>query len=188
MTDHANGTQEADLLNPEPPADNATSFQDIEGRTWPLKITVAIVRQVKAEIGIDLFAAQDGGALRDLGDDPMKICGLIWCLVRKQAEALDIDEATFWDGFNETTLDAATMAFFESLIAFSQEGKRKPLRLVLAKMKKAEALKMKKALELAESADLDKALAEMIETEHKTAKKMLASMIAPKKGRRPGGG
>lgn len=208
MDDHA-----TNLLNPETPQDNATRFKDTNGRTYQLKITVGQVMKLKAELGLDLFAAADGSMFQSLGEDPMKICELLWFLVKDQAikhylaetpgasdshcHGENADEVaailetlaseSFWQAIDETALDAATMAFFESLIAFFQEGKREPLRLVLQKMKKAETTRNANRLSLAQSDKVDRVLEVMLNQELRKAEASMEQVIRENSGPRTGG-
>lgn len=176
-----------DLLTPEPPQPAEAVFTDTTGRKWHLKLNVAAVRRLKAETGLDLFASADGSLFKQLGADPLQFCNVLWCLVADQAATRQIDEATFWEAIDDTALDAATMAFFEGLIAFFREDKRAPLRLILQKMKQAEAASLAQAKALAQSPKFDQLMTAMLTRQAKTAEQALDQAIAQQSAAAAGG-
>ena len=94
----------------ENPGVAATEFADINGRKWRIAITLGAVRTVKEKINLDLLGAADGKFFRDMSDDPLQLCDLLWVLIETQAEAAGVSCAEFWDAIDDTALDAATLA------------------------------------------------------------------------------
>lgn len=180
-------TETPNLLNPEPPQPAEAAFVDTDGRKWLVKITVGTVRQLKADMGLDLFASADGSLFKELGSDPGKLCELLWRLVAKQAEERQVEEVAFWEAIDDTALDAATYAFFEALIAFFREDKRGPLRLILAKMKKAEAATVANAQAMAESPKLDRLMESLVNQEREKAEALMDLALTQASKPRPGG-
>ncbi|PQO39342.1 hypothetical protein C5Y96_05670 [Blastopirellula marina] len=194
------------MLQPEPPQPNDRSFKDNNDRSYEIKITIHTVTRLKREIGLDLFASADGDLFNRLAADTAEFCDLIWALIRDQAaeyfkadheehaakgndhpEVLEGAAKSFWESMDDTTLDAATWAFFESLIAFFREDKRGPLRLVLQKMKKAEKARLANAQALAESPKMDQLLEATFQKEFQTLENSLDKAIALNSVPPPGG-
>lgn len=166
-------TGKNELLNPEPPQPTVAGFSDLEGRRWTLKVTIGAVKRIREGLQLDLFAAADGGMFKELAAEPEKICAVIWALIHSQAKAADVDEAAFWDAVDDTVLNDATTAFFEALVDFFHADKREPLRIVLRKMKAAEAKQVENMTAVANSPKLDAKIEAMLEADKRNAMKGL---------------
>lgn len=120
------------------------TFTDANGREWCLSINVDSIEQVKTLIGFDLLAADSGGALEKLVDDPRLLCKVLHSLVKEQADAAGVTDRDFARAFSGDTVDGATDALLNEWIQFFPTRKREVMTLALAKIREIEG----KAIEL----------------------------------------
>ena len=127
------------------------SFDDAAGRTWSLAITINQVKKVRDKCDVDLVGDELGETLQKLGADPVALCDVLYTICEDQIETAGLTPEQFGEGRAGDSIDAATDAFLDALVAFSPKKKRAILRGVLDKMHSAEDLALSRALEYLES-------------------------------------
>ncbi|MCU0870718.1 MAG: hypothetical protein MUE50_00085 [Pirellulaceae bacterium] len=103
-----------------------SEFKNTRGETIRLTLTIGKARKIKDRLGLDLLAVGDvrQSPLVKLADDPQMLCELLWALVNPEWPDKVGDEQAFWDSVDDATLEAATAAITEALLAFFRPGRR----------------------------------------------------------------
>ena len=122
-------------------------WKDAEGHAYETRITVAEVRDVKTELGINLMDIATGDLLQRISEDVILLCDILYVINRSQAKEYGIDDAQFGRNLYGDALEEATRAFVEEMINFFPNQRTRQL-LTKAMTKGQE--RMDKALDLAE--------------------------------------
>ena len=122
-------------------------WKDAEGHAYETKITVAEIRDVKTELGINLMDIATGDLLQKISEDVILLCDILYVINRVQAKEYGIDDAQFGRNLYGDALEEATRAFMEEMINFFPNQRTRQL-LTKAMTKGQE--RMDKALDLAE--------------------------------------
>jgi hypothetical protein len=140
--------------------DGDAAFSDAAGRRWRLKISVATVRKIRQQFGLDLLQILDRTAnpFVQLSEDPFRLCDVVWSLIASQAAEAGVVELEWLDAMAGDCLTDAAYALMEATIDFFPQHRRNPLRAMLTKMKRAEISLTERMTKLAESAQTDEAI------------------------------
>ena len=122
-------------------------WKDAEGHAYETKITVAEIRDVKTELGINLMDIATGDLLQRISEDVILLCDILYVVNRSQAKEYGIDDVQFGRNLYGDALENATRAFMEEMINFFPNQRTRQL-LTKAMTKGQE--RMDKALDLAE--------------------------------------
>ena len=122
-------------------------WKDAEGHAFETKITVAEIRDVKTELGINLMDIATGDLLQKISEDVILLCDILYVINRSQAKEYGIDDVQFGRNLYGDALEEATRAFMEEMINFFPNQRTRQL-LTKAMTKGQE--RMDKALDLAE--------------------------------------
>lgn len=122
-------------------------WKDAEGHAYETKITVAEIRDVKTELGINLMDIATGDLLQRISEDVILLCDILYVINRSQAKEYGIDDVQFGRNLYGDALEEATRAFMEEMINFFPNQRTRQL-LTKAMTKGQE--RMDKALDLAE--------------------------------------
>ena len=122
-------------------------WEDAEGHSYETKITVAEIRDVKTELGINLMDIATGDLLQRISEDVILLCDILYVINRSQAKEYGIDDVQFGRNLYGDALEEATHAFMEEMINFFPNQRTRQL-LTKAMTKGQE--RMDKALDLAE--------------------------------------
>lgn len=122
-------------------------WKDAEGHAYETRITVAEIRDVKTELGINLMDIATGDLLQKISEDVILLCDILYVINRSQAKEYGIDDAQFGRNLYGDALEEATRAFVEEMINFFPNQRTRQL-LTKAMTKGQE--RMDKALDLAE--------------------------------------
>ena len=134
-------------------------WKDAEGHAYETRITVAEVRDVKTELGINLMDIATGELLQKISEDVILLCDILYVINRSQAKEYGIDDVQFGRNLYGDALEDATRAFMGELINFFPNQRT---RALLTKAMTMGQERMDKALDMAEK-ELDKTLNEPIE-------------------------
>jgi hypothetical protein len=107
-------------------------FTDKNGKEWTIEISIGSVRRVKAMLGIDLLDISGGNVLESIASDPMRLCDVVYCLCKPEADAAGVDDYTFGEGLGGDAIESAANALIEDLISFFPSRQRAILRKALA--------------------------------------------------------
>ena len=133
-------------------------WKDAEGHAYETKITVAEIRDVKTELGINLMDIATGDLLQKISEDVILLCDILYVINRVQAKEYGIDDAQFGRNLYGDALENATRAFMEELINFFPNPRT---RTLLSKAMTMGQERMDRALDMAEQ-ELDKELSKPI--------------------------
>ena len=122
-------------------------WKDAEGHAYETKITVAEIRDVKTELGINLMDIATGDLLQRISEDVILLCDILYVINRSQAKEYGIDDVQFGRNLYGDALEEATHAFMEEMIDFFP--KQRTRQLLTKAMTKGQE-RMDKALDLAE--------------------------------------
>lgn len=122
-------------------------WKDAEGHAYETKITVAEIRDVKTELGINLMDIATGDLLQKISEDVILLCDILYVINRSQAKEYGIDDAQFGRNLYGDALENATRAFMEEMINFFPNQRTRQL---LTKAMTMGQERMDKALDLAE--------------------------------------
>ncbi len=90
-------------------------FTDGLGREWSIEISLGLHKRVKADVGFDLFEAEDHAGL---SIDPVRIGEVLYSILEPQILELGIDPDGFADGFDADTLHDSATCLNEALASF----------------------------------------------------------------------
>jgi len=146
------------------------TFKDASGNVWDVSINVGSIKFIKEALGIDLLdiiSGEDKKLVHTLITDPLLLVDMLYCICKRQADALNVSDTDFGQMFDGDMIETATDAFIEELIAFFPKARRGALTKAIAKVKEVEALGMQeieKKLDTIHAKDLlDRALAEVLQ-------------------------
>lgn len=107
------------------------SFEDRHGRKWTMSITVATVKKVMQDTGVNLANILDDKMrpLADLLSDTIKLVDVCWVCCDQSAGT----ESEFADGLAGDAFEKCTNAFLEELINFFPKRQRETLTEMLHK-------------------------------------------------------
>ena len=150
---------QAHINNKKQKDKNMKIWKDAEGHAYETRITVAEIRDVKTELGINLMDIATGDLLQKISEDVILLCDILYVVNRVQAKEYGIDDAQFGRNLYGDALENATRAFMEEMINFFPNQRT---RALLTKAMTTGQERMDKALDMAEK-ELDKTLNEPIE-------------------------
>ena len=102
-----------------------SKFTDPTGREWLCEITIATVKVLRRDLGIDLREAlkPHSEAFAKVMGDPEKFGQLMWVILEKQAEKAGVAPEQFGELFDGETVRAAGLAVWEAIWSFFQGPK-----------------------------------------------------------------
>ncbi len=110
------------------------TFTDALGRSWPLEITVATLKRVRAVAGVDLLEAAGGTLLDRLVADPVLLGDVLYACVKPQADERKITDEDFGRSLAGDAIEHATTALLEEFVAFFPSPRRRVLEKALTKL------------------------------------------------------
>ena len=115
------------------------TFRDSKSRPWTIELTVGAVKRVKALVGVDLLAIDDGDPPLHtrLITDLALTCDVIYALVKPQAEAAGVSDEQFGEGLGGDAIRGAVTAFLEALVDFFRQLGRPELEAKVAALTQA---------------------------------------------------
>lgn len=136
-----------------------TSFTDTSNRRWNLSLSIGTAKKVRDQTGVNLLAIVDQPQiLIGLAEDPVKFVDVLFVLVSDQADALSVSDIAFGESIDGEVLEAATLAFLESLTKFFTGPRREMLLGVLAKTNEHRKKQEKLLSDALASGAIDKAI------------------------------
>lgn len=103
-------------------------FRDGRGREWAIAIDAPTIKAVRRDCEVDL-ASLDDGVFGRIGEDPVLLVDVLWCLVRGQHA--DVGDEDFGRALNSgEVIEAATKALAEAIVDFFPPRKRSLLRFL----------------------------------------------------------
>jgi len=151
------------------------SFKDSAGHEWNLKIHLGIVNRLRAEKVIDLLKVTENKMARfkQLMSDPADLVGVVWEILKPQAEASGITFDAFCAALDGDAIDAMMETFSRSLADFIP-ALRSLILKGMEKGKETKRLATQRAIEAVDKIDP----AKLVEADLKQAEAEIAAMLA----------
>lgn len=137
---------------------DSPQFEDREGRTWSLRITVKDARRVQDETGINVLT-MDG--LQRVVDNPLELYEVLWVLCEDQADRAGVSPEEFGEAIDGEALSGATDALVEALENFIPPQKRRMMRALRGRAQEIDAEQTEEMVEAIENGEMDGMLREM---------------------------
>lgn len=147
------------------------SFKDQQGRQWRVAINVRSCKQVREEVGVDLFAMCSGGDFAGFDRDPVAMVDVLYVLCRDQCIDQEVADTDFGQLFAGEVIAHAGDALMDAIADFCPNPKiAQGLREVRQAQKKAEMMAASRAIEEIKAASTDEAIAATIDDALERAK------------------
>ena len=121
-------------------------FDDSEGRTWPLSITIRKVKEIRDEIGVDLldFSVDEENKesipkLLESLADPVTLGDTLWILCRGKAETDGVSDEKFGESLVGDVIENAADALLTEIANFFPKSRGVHLHKMFTMMKRVEA-------------------------------------------------
>ena len=118
------------------------SFRTADGREYLVRLDAPKIRDVRADLSIDLGAVDFGPIAQKLASDPVLLVDVLWVLCRDQCTQAGIDAKHFGESLVGDAIDAASTALIMARADFSPARMRK---LILQTMETSERIRAKTA-------------------------------------------
>ena len=141
-----------------------TKFTDSKGRKWVASIDVPTVKELKAELGVDLLELLDGkgDVLQRLIDNPVLFVDALYLVCREQCEKAKVTDIEFGRGLVGEGIDNASTAFMVGLANFFPSGRRKIVLGVIEKLTETQARVAEQVLESLQSEKMTQAISHQV--------------------------
>ena len=113
-------------------------FIDRRGRVWIVDIDNTTLRRVKAMTDVRLLDAIDGDLVTQLSSDPLLLGDVLFAICKPQADQQNVSDESFAEGLAGDSIDEATKAVVDALVAYFPESRRRLLRKAADKQKMIE--------------------------------------------------
>ncbi|HBG25663.1 MAG TPA: hypothetical protein DDX75_01050 [Phycisphaerales bacterium] len=139
------------------------TFTDNAGRTWTLSLTIDSAKRVRDLLGINLLEPEAGDPplITRLGTDEFLLCDVLYCLIKPQADSLNITSEQFGQSIGGDVILAAQTVFYDELIDFFQKRGRTDRAKAAATQQKMINLAIAQVTQNLAQIDLDKKLTEI---------------------------
>lgn len=95
-----------------------TTFTDNAGRSWTVRVDVAVIKRVRDTLATNIVDLSPAGGFAKLSDDVVLLVDVLYVLVRDQAAAANVTDEEFGRGLAGDALDQASKALLAELAAF----------------------------------------------------------------------
>lgn len=102
------------------------TFTDNAGKTWTISLTIDSAKRVRDLMSINLLEPEAGEPplLTRLGTDEILLCDVLFCMIKPQADSLNVTGEQFGQALGGDVILAAQNAFYDELIDFFQKRGR----------------------------------------------------------------
>lgn len=128
------------------------SFSDRRDREWTIVLDVALCRDVKAQLGVDLANWADGKASAKLWSDDAALVDVLWLLLKEQAADRAVDEREFARSLNGDVLAEGLKAIEDAVVNFTRPDRRDLVRKIAEKSGDVTTAAIQRATEEVEAA------------------------------------
>ena len=139
------------------------TFTDSAGRTWTISLTIDSAKRVRDLLNINLLEPEVGDPplITRLGTDEFLLCDVLYCLIKPQADSLNITSEQFGQALGGDVILAAQNAFYDEVIDFFQKRGRTDRAKAAATQQKMINLAIAQVTQNLAQIDLDKKLTEI---------------------------
>jgi hypothetical protein len=143
-------------------------FTDGENRTWTVRVTVGVIKEVRNLFQLDINEALNpqSGVIDKLADDPVMMMDVIYVCCRPQMDAKGVSVEDFSDSITGDTIEQASKALVDAVVDFFPRSKTEVIRESLAlrdKMMMRIKNKAMKELTSMSDKDMDRAVEKLLE-------------------------
>lgn len=110
-----------------------SKFTDADGRQWSVVLTMVEIKQVRAELEVDLLDVGTQELFARLVNDPVLIVDVLHVVLKQECAARNLDAYGFARGLRGDAVDDASRALLEALIDFFPKRRRAVLQAALKK-------------------------------------------------------
>lgn len=100
------------------------TFTDTQGVEWPISVTTAGTKRVRAMLGVDLFKVNDGSLFDELGD-PVTLVDVLYVLCKPLADERKMTDEQFGEHVPPAALDDIADAIVTGAIALLYPAARR---------------------------------------------------------------
>jgi hypothetical protein len=142
---------------------NMKTFTDNASRIWTISLTIDSVKRVRDLLNINLLEPEAGDPplLTRIGTDEILLCDIIYCLIKPQADSLNISDSQFGQSLGGDVILAAQNAFYDELIDFFQKRGRTDRAKAAATQQKMINLAIDKVTSNLNQIDVEKKMTEI---------------------------
>ena len=151
-------------------------FTDADGREWRVDVTLEEIKQVRADLEIDLLDVGSKELFARLVNDPVLIVDVLYVVLRKEADARSLDAVGFARGLRGDAVDDASRALLEALVAFFPKRRRAVLQAAVTKTNNWMEATANHAVTVIESEKMDRLLTATMEKMTQTIDQQLAEL------------
>ena len=139
------------------------TFTDNASRIWTISLTIDSVKRVRDLLNINLLEPEAGDPplLTRIGTDEILLCDIIYCLIKPQADSLNISDSQFGQSLGGDVILAAQNALYDELIDFFQKRGRTDRAKAAATQQKMINLAIDKVTSNLNQIDVEKKMTEI---------------------------
>ncbi|OHB51763.1 MAG: hypothetical protein A2Y12_01375 [Planctomycetes bacterium GWF2_42_9] len=139
------------------------TFSDSASRQWTIQLTIDSAKRVRDLMGVNLLEPEAGEPplITRLGTDEILLCDVLYCLIKPQADALNISSEQFGQALGGEVILAAQNAFYDELVDFFQKRGRTDRARAVATQQKMINLAVAHSEKRISSLDIDKKIQEI---------------------------
>lgn len=157
------------------------SFRDMEGRDWPVKMTVSTIARVELATGINLTAIGESETDKEL-ESPAKFFRVLCSVLEPHIQARGLTADQFGDSLDQESIEAAYLALTEAVIDFFPKSRREGMstafrKLVTAKTRHQEQ-QAKTVMDTVNSPEFDSTIEAMFAGKSLSSGDLLTSLQA----------
>ena len=142
------------------------SFRDNQDRRYTIDLTIGSAKRVRDTVGVNLLRILDEPQmLADLSGDPIQFVDMLYVLVQPQVKEYGLTDEQFGESLAGDSIEAATNAFLEALVAFFPPARRAALRKILDRATDHLARQESELKRIVDDGTLDRAIDEAMGTQ-----------------------
>lgn len=142
------------------------TFKDAKGDEWVIELDIAITRDIRKQLGVDLLTLDKDTIAKLTGEDSEsieKLVDVISLICTEQIKRKDMDARGFASRLNGDVLDDAWDALKEELVFISRRNRKEVVAKALEKTKEMEDRVTAKRLEWLESGMVEQKMDQLIQ-------------------------
>lgn len=142
------------------------TFKDAKGDEWVIELDIAITRDIRKQLGVDLLTLDKDTIAKLTGEDSEsieKLVDVISLICTEQIKRKDMDARGFASRLNGDVLDDAWDALKEELVFISRRNRKEVVAKALEKTREMEDRVTAKRLEWLESGMVEQKMDQLIQ-------------------------
>lgn len=152
-------------------------FTDRQDRSWSIVLDVALCRDVKNQLGVDLANWADGKAASKLWSDDGALVDTLWALIGDAAKERGVDERDFAKALNGDVLAEGLKAIEDAVVNFTRPDRREVVKKIAAKSGEVITAAIRRASEEVDAAVTPERLKAQLDRTAAKARKAMDSAL-----------